>query len=102
MQNNGRGGSVAVALEMSSVPTELELPYGWVSKMSESQGKRYYISPDGVTQWEFPKIEHTTVDLASENEQEQDLPPGWISKMSESQGKRYYVSPDGVTQWNMP
>jgi hypothetical protein len=55
--NGENSNDVAVALEMPDMSTTLpaeDLPAGWLSKLSESTGKTYYISPDGETQWEAP------------------------------------------------
>ncbi len=56
---SGRGG-----IEMTSNPAggdddEPDLPPGWTTAMSNSTGMRYYVSPDGETQWDPPAMPST-------------------------------------------
>eukprot|EP00759_Apiculatamorpha_spiralis_P033608 PhF_6_TR34951/c2_g1_i8/m.50699 len=72
-------------------PPTLPLPEKWCRYFDDEKQLYYYVSPEGTSQWEFPK----------QNEKD-ELPVGWTSYVDEVSGQTYYCGPDGTVQWDVP
>ena len=77
---------------------EQPLPYGW-SSATDSFGRRYFISPMGVSQWQRPVYQPQA--SAFDPREAATLPPGWALQRDPF-GRKYYISPFGTSQWTAP